>query len=367
MTYIVSLLILISSFIKRNNKYIFGILVVFMFVMFGWSNNTADWTIYLNRYYYYNILTENVEPIFYMIMKFFNSIKFDFRQFLISISFIIMMLYSYTINKKSKAKNFVLALYFIFPFIIEVSQIRFAMAAVFAIIGLLNLCEEKCSNKNYIIYISATLIASMIHYAFIFNFVFIFVKKIDINKLIIICLCVVILISLGIFAVNKVGKIQGESTLINKINFVLGLNYNNSIKSVANVLIRMILFFAFFTLMNRIVMKKLKKKNNNIKDIYFCELVFKFNIAVLILLPIVYYSPDIYRIQQSLSVLNYMTYALYFDGNNLINDSKIKVNELIFTILCIINAFTNLYFLVLNNSNINTVFYAFFNNNILIH
>ena len=120
MTYILSLGLLISSFLKRNYKYIFALFILFMIIMFGWSNNTADWNIYLNKYYNYSSVSKSAEPLFYTLILLFNKIGFDFRIFLIIISVFIVLTYSYIIKTHTENKNFVLALYFIFPFILEV-------------------------------------------------------------------------------------------------------------------------------------------------------------------------------------------------------------------------------------------------------
>lgn len=369
MSYIISLVLLLWSFLKRNSKFIFFILIIFMFIMFGWSFGTADWEIHYNKYINYSNLVAKVEPLFYLITKFFNLVGLNFRQFLIIISFIILILYSYIINKKCKNRNFVLALYFIFPFIMEVTQIRFAMSAVVAVVGIMKLCKENCTKKDYIRYGIFILIAGMIHYAALFCFIFILAKKVEINKLIVISVCIIIIISLFIFVVDKIDSITGNSTLINKINFILKLNKDKMWQTVVKVSFRMIIFFVGFVIINRIVMKRIKQRKENYKELQFCNLVLKFNIIALILIPITFYTPDIYRIQQLLSIINYMSYGLYFESNsnNLINNAKIKSNELAFSILCILNAIINLYFLVLSNNNINTVFNAFFRNNILIH
>lgn len=367
MSYIISLVLLIGSFCKRNSKFIFFIFIAFMFIMFGWSLDTADWTIHFNSYTNYVQLTAKVEPLFLIIVRFFNIIGINFREFLIIISFIILTIYSYIINRKCQNRNFVLALYFIFPFIMEVTQIRFAMSAVIAVIGIMQLCKEKCTKKDYIIYGIFILIAGMIHYASLICFIFILGKKVEINKLIVICACIIIVIGLFIFVVDKIDSIAGNSTLINKINFILKLNKDKMWQTVVRVSFRMIIFFVGFVIINRIVMKKLNQRKGSCKELQFCNLVLKFNIIALILIPITFYTPDIYRIQQLLSIINYMSYGLYFEDNNLINNAKIKSNELVFSNLCILNAIINLYFLVLSNNNINTVFNAFFKNNILIH
>ena len=160
--------------------------------------------------------------------------------------------------------------------------------------------------------------------------------------------------------------IEGDSTFANKTNRVLvsaSEKYSN--KSIYKTYVRMIIFFVTYYLAYIIVQKKLLlNKEENKQKLQVNELILKINIVTLIIIPATAFSVDFYRIQQTLSILNYIALSYYFIKPTPLK--KINLKYLMFTGYCVAMSFINLYFLVLGNANIDTVFWPLFKNNLLL-
>lgn len=367
MTYFLSLYFLLRSFIQKNKKTIFIGMLVFMFIMFGWSFKTADWNIYLNRFNNYVVLSSKTEPLFSLVIKIFNILHMDFRTFLIIISFFVVYMYGNLLYKQ-KYRNFILALYFIFPFIMDVSQIRFALASIVALHGIFIFSKSELSKKELLFSIFLIICASLIHVSMILCFLFFLVKNKKSSVLFTTVVILTILITvLLVTSSNRSFILSGSTSIVKKINTILILNQQSiSLDKIIRAISRMVIFFVMFLTLNKTVINRLKK-NNDEEKIKICNYILNYNIIVLLLIPFTCYSPDLYRLQQIVSVLNYLSYSFFFKEEYLIKHNKIRFNELVFTLSCILVAFINLYMYVLSSNNINVVFYPFFNNNIIFN
>ena len=362
MSYVISAFLLLVSFINSNSKKIYNIFFIFMFLMFAFSYMTADWGIYLNRFYNYSSVALRSEPIFYFLNRVVNNFGFDFRTFLIFISFFVCSTY-YLILKKYDKSSFILSLYFIYPFIMEVSQIRFACAAPLVILALLINAKENFSKKDRWLSVSLIIIAGLIHYASLLALLYLLFREKSKQQTVIIV--TILLFSMLFFnlAISKITFLSGNSTLVNKINFVISLNTNKKISKLLLSTFRFLLFFGGYLFIYTIflVTKKYDSSKQKIVD-----QVFKYNIIALLFIPLINYSTDVYRLQQLLSILNYISYSFFLNKKNLIHyPKKIYIKDFVFVFVCILFAFLNLYFLVLNNNNFNTVFKSFFENNLI--
>ena len=362
MSYAISGILLFLSFIRNNSKRFFYILIIFMFLMFAYSYKTADWGIYLNKFYNYSSVTLRSEPIFGFLNKTISDLGFEFRYFLIFVSGFICFIY-YKILKKYNKSCFILALYFIFPFIMEVSQIRFACAAPLIILALIINAKEEQTKKNKILAILLIVIAGLIHYAGLLSLIYLFFNKRSKKETVMIVITILfIMLSLN-FLLSKVNYLSGSSSLVNKINFVIKLNADKSTSSLMLSTFRILLFFGGFCFLYFLFVSRKKYDSNKQK---FIDAVFKYNCASLLFIPLITYSTDVYRLQQLLAILNYISYSFFLNEKDLIHyPSKIYLRDFVFTLFCVLFAFLSLYFLVLNNDNINTVFKSFFENNII--
>lgn len=362
MSYVIASAFLIMAFINSNSKKIFKFFMIFMFLMFAFSYMTADWGIYLNKFYNYSSVALRSEPIFGFLNKTFNMLGFDYQQFLIVLASFICFLY-YKIIKKYNKPGFILGLYFIFPFIMEVSQVRFACASVLVVYALLINAEEDINKNNIYKVISLIVIAGLIHYAAFLAFTYLLFNKLSKKETVINVLIILLVMFTINFLFSKIIYISGNSSLVNKINFVIKLNSNKNRAAIILSAFRILLFFFGYLFIYIVFLNKKKYSESNQKII---DTVFKYNIIALLIVPLIGYSTDLYRLQQLLAIPNYISYSFFLNKENVIHyPKKIYLRDFVFIFFCILFSFLSFYFLVLNNNNINTVFRSFFERNLI--
>lgn len=184
MFYFLFAFILILSFIFKKNKLIFLILLLFMWLSFGWSDKNADREIYQGRYDNYKELSTLTEPLFTFLMKISHFFKIDYPQFLIIISFVCIFLMTLFV-KKMKVKYILIpfALFLIYPFILSVVILRYTISASIIIYGFSFILKD--GKKWWLKYIFCVILASLIHFASIYFLLFLLVPKDIPNKKII--------------------------------------------------------------------------------------------------------------------------------------------------------------------------------------
>lgn len=368
MTYIISIIMLALCLVKKNSRNVYIFAFIVFWILFGWSSNNADYQIYVGRYNNYSGQILNLtEPLFTALMRIFNMINLDYTQFLIVISFIILMVYFIFIKKSTKQTCFVLVIYFIFPFCIDVCQLRFSIATIFSTIGLYYLIFDENVKRSIIKYIIFIFLAGMIHFAMLFLLLLIIPKILDLKQTIIITFVALIILQIFMTMVPNI-EIQGTNVLAGKINFVL--DYANQKYNTEVVLVtvyRVIIFFVLYLIINRIVIKRIYSQKENVeeydKKINALKLVLKMNIFILVILPLLSISVDLYRVQVTLSLINIITYSYFFIKQK---RGTINLYNIMFILICILFNMINLYLLVLRNTNIDTVWWPLFNNNLLI-
>uniref|UniRef100_UPI004055F417 EpsG family protein n=1 Tax=Agathobacter sp. TaxID=2021311 RepID=UPI004055F417 len=165
MSYVVGIILGICSIFKKKSKYLFGILFLYAWIMFGFNINNPDYWSYRIAYEGFSFTAD--EPVFILLCNFFRWLHIDYQIFVIIISFVGLILIAKTIMDFSPYPNIVFCLYLIYPFCIDVVQIRsfFAVSLViYAIRFIINyrLNHEK---KNIFLFIIFIILATGFHYS----------------------------------------------------------------------------------------------------------------------------------------------------------------------------------------------------------
>ena len=104
-------------------------------------------------------------------------------------------------------------------------------------------------------------------------------------------------------------------------------------------------------------------------NVRFIELALGMNLSIIPLIGLLSFSADLFRIQLSLSMVNYIAFAQYFDMREKMQMqreiTRVSKTTLMLVIGTIFVAASGLYLWVLSSSNITSVFRALFENNIL--
>ena len=121
MSYILAFVEIMSAIFSRKSKVVSIVIAATLIILIGWSSGTADYIVNEGRYYYYDAewLLSKTEPLFTLIMKIFNNAGVQFRTFLVLEAVFIISVFFWFIQKESACANFVLLLYFIWPFLFE--------------------------------------------------------------------------------------------------------------------------------------------------------------------------------------------------------------------------------------------------------
>lgn len=358
-------MILICSLLKKS-KIVFFLMLLYMWVLFAWSNGNADTDVYLYRFYNYNLMESQTEPIFTFIMYLCNRIGFEYQQFLIVFSLISLIIISKTIKEFTVDKCWVLLLYFIFPFCIDVVQIRNLMAFLLIVYGFRYLLsDESYTSVKYLI---CVIIATCIHYISIFYVIFILLKRWDVKRTIIITGITTLILS----SLNNVSFIFNFMTAIfnnqEKVTGVLDRISKANDWNIATIRLKMIIYFVSFLVV--LVIAYYNHKNNSSlpieqisKQNKIIELVIKMNIVVLVFIPLISYNLDFYRVQRYLSLFNYIAIAQYRSPKFLLLREKIPYY--FYVVLCFVIAILTLYLQILKINDYYTVFKPLFESNLL--
>ncbi len=364
-SYIIALefiIIIVCSFVVSNNKFINGVLVFSMWILMAFSSETADFAIYNRRFYYPS--TEALEPLFFLLTQLFRKMGLNLNFF---IAFV-MTMYVYELYRYLKLKafepflGFILVMYCIYPFCMDICQIRNTLGFIPILIGVRYLESEEDRKKQKLskeaIFIVCLLISTLFHYGGIFYIILFIAKKINIKKSIIITVIADIVFltihnfeDLILLIASKLGDVPYRKiwTLMN--NTVM--HNRHTIEGTQRMMIFTFLLIMFFLIL---AYKKRKDK--------YIEYVIKINILVMMTVPLLEYAVDIFRIQRYLLVFTYaaLTLCLYPKRDSI---RKIKMNVILAKISWMLVPASGLYLNVIASDIFQYVVVPIFSSNLL--
>lgn len=376
MLYVLAGCILGGSIILSREKFQSYITLLFLWLLFAFSYGNADYNIHLRKYTQYQTLNSQTEWLYNKLMAIFNHLGLSYREFLIVLSVFVLLIIFNFVRKHTKSAAWVLAMYMIYPFCMDVTMVRYTLAISIVYIGLNFLFEGK---KWWVVkYCVCVLIASMIHLSSIFCLLFMLPKFMDLKKL----SKLMILLSIGItafasFPTAFVDKLVGISFLNigTKLSIVLNasdMKYN--FRSVMNYREKMLLLLICALAIYYILYQWMKRnsvfQNDEAKvEVDFFKTALGMNVSILPLIGLLSFSADLFRIQLSLSIVNYVAFAQYFELRNKLQMpreiTKVSKTTCAIVIGTVFVAIAGLYLWVLSSTNIVSVFRALFENNTL--
>ncbi len=370
MVFVISIFLFLLCLIKKESKAVFAIVFIWLWILMAFSSGNADEITNQTRYYNLTSYSGMTEIGYKTLMGFFAGRGVPFEVYKCIISFVELLLIGSSVWKLTKNKNLVLALYFLFPFCMDVVQMRNTMGLSIVIFVLRFLVDDNNLNRNGVkrkvsndmLYLIGIIIASCFHFANIIYLILLLAKRMKLRTLVFSLLGIsmvglvlinpVMLVSIGekIGLGTKVKAILASTDLSNNALFHITLN-------------RVVIYFIMFLMTYYFIVKR-SKRNDKLKGngLITKDLALKVNIAILIIIPLMQYSVDFYRCQIGLSIFNYAFFSGYILPEKLF---KIKVSNVLLISWLYVGAIINLYLLVLGNNNIHTVFWPLFNNNTL--
>lgn len=199
----------------------------------------------------------------------------------------------------------------------------------------------------------------MCHFSILFYLIFLipeFIKEKNVK--IIVFIIIFVLEIIIVLMLEKINHLDGNSLLIRKINNILlftNSSYTN--KDFKNRLFNMLFIFGITTLLYYVEYKKFNTKET-FKEIGKVNNTYIMNLYILLLVPFLYYSVDLFRLQLGILFINYIIFSYYYIY------SKNKLNKTIYFIIESLIPIILLYRMVLSNGNLQNVLIPLFTNNI---
>lgn len=322
----ICLVLLTFNLYLKKNKTVFIVSLLLMWAIMTFMTNNADEGIYLSRYHNSADWVFNSELLFQFLNTTCYKLGFSFVQYKGVIGFLYITLVGSTIWKLSKYPNLVLTLFFICPFPLNASQLRFGLASAIFIFGYRYLNIDNSEHKKGIFYrndikfIVTVLIATFIHSASLCWIILLVAKRFNVRQTVLFTIITNIFIYF-FFNPNSMNWILEKIGAYQRISAYFSLAYQNSDFRHYGLTTITVLFVAIMTIISSYLCKKSKWAVNN-EEI---EKLLKFNIVSLVCLAfILRYTSEMYRPQEALFLLNYIVLLNAIPSNMLL---KLKTKK----------------------------------------
>lgn len=324
MLLILWIVLILLGFVFKKSKTITAVQILYAALMLAYNNGNPDQWSYFNKFVLINESFKNVSDgnlIFNLLLYIFGV----FHHYNVAVLFMAGL--SFFLMYKgilfyTDLTALVVSFYLLSPFIIDGTQLKnfIAMAVWIYFSKYLYMASirEKCS-RNLLFYIIGVMIATGIHFSFLFMFAYliiIYINQFNLKNFIFFlsifgCVC---------WALNNVSVLLDliSDRNISVLRLILkkiddyAINYNaistttrNKITIYFFIIIMLILF------LSRIFIKYSKNYHEKIKILKFVE---KITLVSTLLFPLMTFSKEIYRMQRDLFVIYYILIAKLIDG-----------------------------------------------------
>lgn len=165
------------SFLMPKSKGIAGLLLLYMWIFYGFNTYSGDYAVY--EYVYNSIqsgqLVNHFEPGFSLLMVVCSMLGLSFIGFKIVLATVFVSLLYVVVNKYTTYRAFVLAVFLIFPFTYFASVLRAGISGLIVVYSLSYLAQN--GRQNTVKYTLGILIAALFHSSSVFFLTFVLIKK----------------------------------------------------------------------------------------------------------------------------------------------------------------------------------------------
>lgn len=369
MSYVVSAVLIFFSLIKKRSTLLSLLLVITLWILFGFNTGNADYATYERMF---NGSLKPPDMGFEFLLGFFNLIGFTYQQFLIIISLICYAIIFISIKRYTENLSYVMALYFIYPFMFDVVQIRNFIAFTILLYGLQYLfTNNRIDIFKYIFFVLA---ASSIHFGFLFYLVLILVKFfsswekefIIISTFVILTILLVYSGFLTVLMNNLFNspKVTGWFEIRTHLGFLVPISVQIIVFLFVYVSYRKYKDNIKDQITNKdsqtfVIPNKKQKFITPSSQIIFFETIIKINIIMFLAFPFYAYVTYFFRLYRNILIMNYIMIA-----NSIQYFFKDKYERFFYGLSFILLVFMLLMY-ELGPESYYTVFKAIFENNIL--
>ena len=320
------------AFMKKHDKAIAMFILLFMWLFFWGNTMNPDYGAYSNLYSKIQngvptLRNTGMEPGFIIMMKLSSLFGLNYRGFLILISLCCYLLIHSTIKLYCKNYSYVYLLYLVYPYFIDVIQIRNFIAMSILIYSVRFLMNDGLYAT--IKYIVLLLIATSIHRMFIVYLPMILIKPKNKNTFIYYLAICSILFSiifllndknvpiLGPYIENFIGRISNGRYLVyleSKTNWGWILFCYLQVSSFVMIVLSKILYERYTT--------NILNPSHYDNIIKFITLMYYVNLFLFIYMPFLILNVNCTRIIRNILILNYMAFSIV---SGIIKDRDVKI------------------------------------------
>lgn len=182
MLYINSVFLVIIGLFRKQSKLIFYVMLFLLITLLAGNTDNGDIVEYMINYM--NITDPSYigafEPGYQIFAKICAQLGLSYNQFLFVIGSVGLFLIVSTIRLFTPYISYVLSLYFIYPFLWDVVQVRNFLSMSIIIFGMRYIISN---NKSYFKYIVCVFIASTFHTSALFYLLFLLIRTKNTRKL----------------------------------------------------------------------------------------------------------------------------------------------------------------------------------------
>lgn len=300
-----------NKIFKNRFNFAYSLMLLIMWIFFGWNTSNAD---FLNYKHIYDIINysggySGVEFGFEFVMKLSNYLGLSYYSFLKVYSLLGLLFITSSIKKYSNNSTLVLFLYLVYPYLLDVVQIRNFMAMAIMVYGIRFLVSRD--KKSSILYIISIMVASSFHYSALFYLVFLLVRIKKVKKIFAISLFVIIsgFLTSSVFSGLILNLLRLERY---QVYFVGSTSLYGKALFVFYFIASTILIYFIY---KKIIKIKENARNNSMyfisdEQYEFADVVMKINILILISYVLVYLDVDFVRIYRNILPLNYILFSI---------------------------------------------------------
>ena len=316
---------LVIAFRQKSSKLLTMVtLLAILLLICGAGPNYVGQNDYINyKIRYDNIqnvgLFDNIQVGYTLLMKAGNAFGLDFFWFRVLITAIcLLLIYKKVIRKYGFSSNYVLAVYMIYPMIIDSEHFRNFIAMTLFLLAVKYL--EDSSLSGNIKFVMMVLLAASVHTAFIFYLPFVFVHSEDKNKLVKwIAIATGILTVVAILNDNNVPFVRLIIDVLDDQKAISYLSRRTNLGYLVPVILHS-MSIVLLAWSRSIVSRKdsratdlslqCKATENLNTELDFVSLVFWLNIAGIMFFPLFIMSLTFYRLSRNLLILNFTVYSI---------------------------------------------------------
>ena len=308
---LISFIFILLGVCFKRNRSLYIVLFLWLWIIMAFTTGIADEKgVYMSRYMSPELWKGESEILYTAIILLCNKLNFGFYAFKAFTTFIQLLLISLTIWKLSRYPNLVLCLYMVYPFPLNVSQMRNALATAVFIFSIRYLMEDISEIRirklrlttNDLKYILCILIAALIHSASLIWLVLLVAKKFSLRKNIIIML----IINAAFLCVSPtaiIALISHFGAGARMAAYFSAAYQASSWRKYGGALLN-VSFTAAMLITLCVFICHRKSKFENEKQVKF---LLKSNIIILCIYGLIFkYTGEVYRLQESMTVMNYM-------------------------------------------------------------